>query len=44
MNEQLTDITIFSPEVGLALREGRAVVALESTVIAHGNNDNTLKT
>lgn len=36
MNEQLRDITIFSPEVGQALREGRAVVALESTVIAHG--------
>jgi pseudouridine-5'-phosphate glycosidase len=36
MNQQLQDIIVFSQEVGLALREGRPVVALESTVIAHG--------
>jgi pseudouridine-5'-phosphate glycosidase len=36
MNQQLIDITEFAPEVGWALREGRPVVALESTVIAHG--------
>ncbi|HEX8144494.1 MAG TPA: pseudouridine-5'-phosphate glycosidase [Pyrinomonadaceae bacterium] len=30
------DIFVFSPEVEEAMAEGRAVVALESTVIAHG--------
>ncbi len=36
MNEHLRGLVDFSPEVGEALRGGRAVVALESTVIAHG--------
>lgn len=36
MNEQIRAITVFTQEVDAALREGRAVVALESTVIAHG--------
>jgi pseudouridine-5'-phosphate glycosidase len=36
MNPDLHDIVAYSPEVADALRHGRAVVALESTVIAHG--------
>jgi pseudouridine-5'-phosphate glycosidase len=33
---ELHDLMDTAPEVALALREGRSVVALESTVIAHG--------
>ncbi|MDQ6694796.1 MAG: pseudouridine-5'-phosphate glycosidase [Chloroflexota bacterium] len=36
MNRQLEQITQFTPEVRAALHEGQAIVALESTVIAHG--------
>lgn len=36
LRDLLRDALVLSPEVGNALREGRAVVALESTVIAHG--------
>lgn len=36
LREQLRGLVAFTPEVGEALRQGRAVVALESTVIAHG--------
>ncbi len=36
MNPILRDLISFSPEAGQALREKRPVVALESTVIAHG--------
>lgn len=36
LREQLRGLVVFAPEVGEALRQGRAVVALESTVIAHG--------
>lgn len=36
LRDLLRDALVLSPEVGQALREGRAVVALESTVIAHG--------
>ncbi|MDQ3931194.1 MAG: pseudouridine-5'-phosphate glycosidase [Chloroflexota bacterium] len=36
LREQLRELVVFAPEVGEALRQGRAVVALESTVIAHG--------
>jgi pseudouridine-5'-phosphate glycosidase len=36
MNPNLRGLVQLSPEVGQALRDGRAVVALESTVIAHG--------
>lgn len=36
MDPELRRLILFSSEVGQALREGRAVVALESTVIAHG--------
>lgn len=32
----MRDLVVLAPDVGQALREGRAVVALESTVIAHG--------
>lgn len=36
LREQLRGLVVFATEVGEALRQGRAVVALESTVIAHG--------
>ena len=36
LRERLRGLAVFAPEVGEALRQGRAVVALESTVIAHG--------
>ena len=36
LREQLRGLAVFAPEVGEALSQGRAVVALESTVIAHG--------
>jgi pseudouridine-5'-phosphate glycosidase len=36
MKPDLHDIVVYAPEVADALRTGRAVVALESTVIAHG--------
>jgi pseudouridine-5'-phosphate glycosidase len=36
MNQELKQFLRFSPEVSLALQDGRAIVALESTVIAHG--------
>lgn len=36
MDQELRGLVQFSPEVGQALSDGRAVVALESTVIAHG--------
>src|SRR5947208_1432824 len=36
MNQKLKDVVLFSREVGEALQERRPVVALESTVIAHG--------
>jgi pseudouridine-5'-phosphate glycosidase len=36
LREQLRGLVVFAPEVGEALGQGRAVVALESTVIAHG--------
>lgn len=36
LREQSRDLVVLAPDVGQALREGRAVVALESTVIAHG--------
>jgi pseudouridine-5'-phosphate glycosidase len=36
MNRELLDLMITAPDVALALHDGRAVVALESTVIAHG--------
>jgi pseudouridine-5'-phosphate glycosidase len=36
LREQLRGLAVFAPEVGEALGQGRAVVALESTVIAHG--------
>jgi len=36
MNPNLRGLVQLSPEVGQALRDGRPVVALESTVIAHG--------
>lgn len=36
MNQNLKDFVEFSSEVGQALHAGQAVVALESTVIAHG--------
>src|SRR5690348_5064285 len=36
MNPILRDLIAFSPEAAQALREKRPVVALESTVIAHG--------
>lgn len=36
LREQMRGLVVFAPEVGEALRQGRAVVALESTVIAHG--------
>jgi pseudouridine-5'-phosphate glycosidase len=36
MNQELHDIVVYAPEVAVALRQGRPVVALESTVIAHG--------
>jgi pseudouridine-5'-phosphate glycosidase len=36
MNENLRNMMLFTEEVGMALREGKPVVALESTVIAHG--------
>jgi pseudouridylate synthase len=36
MNRELLDLMVYAPDVGWAVRDGRAVVALESTVIAHG--------
>lgn len=36
LREGLRGLVVFTPEVGEAVRQGRAVVALESTVIAHG--------
>jgi pseudouridine-5'-phosphate glycosidase len=36
MNEQLRNLMYFTDAVNIAVRERRAVVALESTVIAHG--------
>lgn len=36
LREQLRGLAVFAPEVGEALGQGRTVVALESTVIAHG--------
>ena len=36
MNRDLLDLMVYAPDVAWALRDGRAVVALESTVIAHG--------
>src|SRR5690349_1842788 len=36
MNDNLRNLIIYSQEVGQALSERRAIVALESTVIAHG--------
>jgi pseudouridine-5'-phosphate glycosidase len=36
MNRELLDLMVTAPDVALALHDGRAVVALESTVIAHG--------
>ena len=36
MNQNLKDLLVLSPEVGQALHDKKAVVALESTVIAHG--------
>lgn len=36
MNRELLDLMVYAPDVAWALRDGRAVVALESTVIAHG--------
>ncbi|MGA7730963.1 MAG: pseudouridine-5'-phosphate glycosidase [Chloroflexia bacterium] len=36
MNRELTDLMVYSPEVAAALNQHRALVALESTVIAHG--------
>src|SRR5207302_7256401 len=36
MNRELLDLIVYSAEVAEAVRDGRPVVALESTVIAHG--------
>jgi pseudouridine-5'-phosphate glycosidase len=36
MNQELHDIVVYAPEVAVALRQGRPIVALESTVLAHG--------
>ncbi len=36
MNDNLRNLIVYSQEVGQALSERRAIVALESTVIAHG--------
>ena len=36
MNQNLKDLMVLAPEVGQALHDRKAVVALESTVIAHG--------
>ena len=36
MNRELIDLMVYSPEVAAALNERRPLVALESTVIAHG--------
>lgn len=36
MTHPLADLLIFSPEVATARAEGRAIVALESTIITHG--------
>ncbi|MEO6457876.1 MAG: pseudouridine-5'-phosphate glycosidase, partial [Chloroflexia bacterium] len=36
MNQNLKDLTVLSPEVAQALHDKKAIVALESTVIAHG--------
>lgn len=36
MNKELQDLIVYTPEVAAALNDRRPVVALESTVIAHG--------
>src|SRR5437868_2406068 len=36
MNKELLDLIVYTPDVAAALSGGRSVVALESTVIAHG--------